>query len=108
MLYQYPDLNREKIKHFGCPVGTLTSELAKLKHAAQKDATKLFSLFRFWLKSQFQLLGHMKNADELAMHLLARSQGVATMACAFNDEKFIKQEVTQLYEWLDHYVDSAT
>jgi len=84
-------MNRAKIKRFGCPVGTLTAELTKLNHAAQEDANKLFTLFRIWLKNQFSQLGYKKNADELAMHLLARSQGVAILASAFNDEKFIYQ-----------------
>jgi len=98
--------NRAKIKLFGCPVGTLTTELSKLNHPAQDDANQLFTLFRTWLKQQFKLLGHNKEADELAMHLLARSQGIATLASAFNDEKFIKQEVNNLYLWLDDYSDS--
>ena len=96
-------MNRAKIKRFGCPVGTLTMELTKLDHPAQEDASKLFSLFRAWLKGQFKQLGYKKNADDLAMHLLARSQGVAALASAFNDEKFIKQEVNDLYLWLDQY-----
>jgi len=100
-------MNQAKIKRFGCPVGTLTTELTKLNHEAQEDANKLFTLFRSWLKHQFQQLGYKKNADELAMHLLARSQGVATLASAFNDEKFIKQEVNHLYEWLGKYTDSV-
>ncbi|VAW52448.1 Transcriptional regulator, AcrR family [hydrothermal vent metagenome] len=100
-------VNRAKIKHFGCPVGTLTSELTKLNHTAQEDANKIFTLFRIWLKNQFKQLGHNKSADELAMHLLARSQGVATLASAFNDEKFIKQEVKRLHEWLAQYTDNA-
>jgi len=100
-------MNRAKIKRFGCPVGTLTMELTKLNHSAQEDANELFTLFRTWLKNQFMQLGYKKNADELAMHVLARSQGVATLASAFNDEKFIKQEVNHLYEWLAQYTDNA-
>lgn len=100
-------LNRAKIKRYGCPVGTLTSELTKLNHSAQEDANKLFSLFRSWLKKQFQELGHKKDADELAMSLLARSQGIATLASAFNDEKFIKQEVKSLNQWLEKFTDKS-
>jgi AcrR family transcriptional regulator len=100
-------VNRAKIKHFGCPVGTLTSELTKLNHTAQDEANKIFTLFRIWLKNQFKQLGYKKSADKLAMHLLARSQGIATLASAFNDEKFIKQEVKLLHEWLAQYTDNA-
>ena len=92
--------NRAKIKRYGCPVGTLCVELAKLDHASQAEANKLFTLFRCWLRRQFTLLGRKTDADDLAMHLLARSQGVATLANAFHDEKFIKQEVKQMCDWL--------
>lgn len=95
-------MNQAKIKQYGCPVGTLCGELAKLDHASQADANRLFILFRDWLQRQFELLGHASNADELAMHLLARSQGVATLANAFHDEAFIDQEVRQMDAWLDN------
>jgi TetR/AcrR family transcriptional regulator, transcriptional repressor for nem operon len=93
--------NRAEIKRYGCPLGTLSSELAKLNHSAQGEAKALFTLFRTWLRRQFTLLGRKKDADALAMHLLARSQGVATLANAYCDEKFIRQEVQQLYDWLE-------
>ncbi|WP_120497247.1 TetR/AcrR family transcriptional regulator [Kiloniella sp. EL199] len=96
--------NRDEILNYGCPVGTLTTELAKLKHASRDEANALFTLFRDWLKEQFILLGRSKDADDLAMHLLARSQGVATLASAFHDAKFIDQEVAQMCDWLNTYV----
>ncbi len=99
--------NRSKIKRFGCPVGTLTSELAKLNHGAQSEANKLFALFRTWLCRQFTQLGRTSDADALAMHLLARSQGVATLANAFQSEKFVKQEVKQMCDWLDECVQGV-
>lgn len=92
--------NQAKIKLYGCPVGTLTNELAKLGHASQAEANKLFTLFRTWLRKQFTLLGRAADADQLAMHLLGRSQGVATLANAFRDERFIAYEVEQMLAWL--------
>ena len=93
--------NRALILRFGCPVGTLCSELAKLEHAARPEANMLFSLFRVWLRRQFELLGRSSDADVLALHVLARSQGVATLANAFGDESFIKREVKGMHAWLD-------
>ena len=92
--------NRADIKRYGCPVGTLCSELAKLNHASQGEANQLFTLFRTWLRRQFALLGREADADALAMHLLARSQGVATLASAFRDETFIRREVDEMCDWL--------
>jgi TetR/AcrR family transcriptional repressor of nem operon len=100
-------MNRAKIKSYGCPVGTLCTELAKLEHASQAEANQLFTLFRSWLRQQFTQLGRKADADELAMHLLARSQGVATLANAFHDEKFIKQEVKLMEDWLAAYIPST-
>ncbi|MFH1806079.1 MAG: TetR/AcrR family transcriptional regulator [Pseudomonadota bacterium] len=100
-------VNQDKIKRYGCPVGTLCSELAKLEHAALGDANKLFSLFRAWLCRQFSLLGCRDDANGLAMHLLARSQGVATLASAFHDEKFIAQEVADMQGWLQSCIQNA-
>ena len=99
--------NRADIKRYGCPVGTLCSELMKLNHASQGEANKLFTLFRTWLRRQFTLLGRKADSDKLAMHLLARSQGVATLASAFHEEKFIRQEVEQMCEWLRSCSESA-
>ena len=99
--------NADKIKRSGCPVGTLTSELAKLNHEAQGAAGQLFTLFRTWLARQFTEMGHAQHADVLAMHLLARSQGVATLANAFEDDDFVRQEVEGMQAWLERIAEQA-
>lgn len=93
--------NRAKIMLYGCPVGTLCNELAKLDHLARTQAGAIFALFRDWLSREFVRLDRSADADALAMQLLARSQGVATLASAFRDEDFIRREVAQMHAWLD-------
>jgi TetR/AcrR family transcriptional regulator, transcriptional repressor for nem operon len=93
--------NRAKIMLYGCPVGTLCAELAKLDHAAQAGANKILGLFRDWLRHQFAALGRETDAEALAMHLLARSQGVAALANVFRDERFIRSEVDQMCAWVE-------
>ncbi|PST20673.1 TetR/AcrR family transcriptional regulator [Mesorhizobium plurifarium] len=97
-------VNGDKIKLYGCPIGTLTSELAKLNHAAQAEASSLFMLFRTWLRRQFEDLGREADADALAMHLLSRSQGAATLFNAFQDPEFVQREVNQMKDWLNGIV----
>lgn len=96
-------MNAPAIRRNGCPVGTLCTELAKLGHPALPHANTLFSLFRDWLREQFLQLGGRAAADAegLSMHLLARSQGIATLANAFDDAEFIRHEISQLHGWLD-------
>ncbi|WP_415401292.1 TetR/AcrR family transcriptional regulator [Tateyamaria sp. SN3-11] len=94
-------MNNKKIRSFGCPVGTLFSELAKLDHPGGSGARELFDLFRIWLRHRFKEMGRVTDADDLAMHILARSQGAATLANAYPDEPFLEAEVAQMLAWLD-------
>ena len=101
-------VNGNDIRRYGCPVGTLCTELAKLRHGARGDANEVFTLFRAWLARQFVLLGHEAEADALAMHVLAWSQGVATLANAFREDDFVEREVERMCEWLEPYERGGT
>lgn len=95
--------DRADIQDHGCPVGTLTTELAKPEHAVPGRAGCLFTLFRGWLREQFALLAPAEQADGLAMHVLAFGQGVAVTANAFRDEAFVRREVDRMRDWLHTY-----
>ncbi|AAV95180.1 TetR/AcrR family transcriptional regulator [Ruegeria pomeroyi] len=101
-------MNRAKITRYGCPVGSLCTELSKLDHAAQGQANGLFTLFRDWLQRQFAEAGCTTEAPALAMHLLARSQGAATLAQSFHDEGFLRSEVADMHRWLDNTLPMTT
>jgi TetR/AcrR family transcriptional regulator, transcriptional repressor for nem operon len=93
--------NRAKIMAHGCPVGTLCNELAKLDHGARGEAARIFTLFRSWLARQFAALGRADDADALALHILMRSQGAATLASAFRNENLLRGEVADMDAWLE-------
>ena len=99
--------NRTKIMAHGCPVGTLSNELAKLDHSAKDKAVGLFSLFGDWLARQFTALGREAEAEALALHVLMRSQGVATLATAFREEDFIRREIADMDAWLQAQCPAA-
>lgn len=99
--------NRQEIMAFGSPMGTLCAELTKLEHGAMNAANGLFTLFRTWLAGQFRALGRERDADALAMHLLARSQGVATVANALHDKACIDREVMRMHAWLGSIAATA-
>lgn len=100
--------NGEAIRRSGCPAGTLASELAKLDHPLVAEARGVLGLFREWLRAQFEALGHGDRSDALAMHVLAFSQGVATLLNAFGDEAFAEREVERLLAWLTALRPGAT
>ena len=94
--------NKSKIKHYGCPVGTLTTELQKLDHSAHEHAVEIFVMFKNWLVAQLKSAGKKGNeAEQISLHLLARSQGVATVFNAIKNERFLRAEVDSLETWLD-------
>ena len=84
----------------GCPVGTLCSELAKDESGLQKISRAVFSLMRSWLREQFEAL-NCSNADNKAMDMLARIQGITVMASAFGDRDFIHRSLSELQVWID-------
>ncbi|WP_444897861.1 TetR/AcrR family transcriptional regulator [Microbulbifer sp. EKSA008] len=95
--------NWDKVRDFGCPIGTLSNELAKLNHISREDANKIFTLFREWLRMQFTQLNPDIDADNLSLKVLSWSQGVATMANAFQDKGFVEHEVKKMCSWVDTF-----
>lgn len=93
--------NQAKIMRHGCPVGTLCMELAKLGHPGQGEANAILDLFRVWLRGQFRQMGLGKEADAFALHLLARSQGVAMLAQFLRNKNFVQQEVALMSAWVE-------
>lgn len=93
--------NWSKIETWGCPVGTLTTELAKLNHPGHDRAARVFALFRDWLREQFAAMGREADADELALEVLTFSQGAATVGNAFHDRAYVSRRVDRMCAWLD-------
>lgn len=91
---------RDDLLQSGCPIGTLTSELAKDAPSLQEKASQAFALLRDWLRQQFEVVG-VEKADELAMDLLAKMQGVTVLACAFKDAAFIERSHREIKDWIN-------
>lgn len=100
--------NRDDIENYGCPVGTLTNELAKLGHPARAQAIGIFELFRSWLREQFEALGRSADADDLALHMLMFSQGAATLSNALGERDYVQREVDRLDAWLTRQFSDTT
>lgn len=90
----------DEVLSYGCPMGTLNSELGKVQHNLQAITKKQFDVFEQWIKKQFQEMGCSKKASELSMHLMVRTQGIATMAYIHHDKRLIQREMKLVTRWL--------
>jgi len=91
---------RDELARFGCPVGTLTSELHKDPGPLAKHSTLLYEHALTWIAAQFAALGHRRDARSLALHLLSATQGVSLLAHAFHDPQLIVTEAARLKAWI--------
>lgn len=92
------------LTRYGCPIGTLNTELGKDRPELQRSARALFDLFRDWLAEQFRALGSSSDeAIALALHLLGRAQGVAVIAHVYQDTELLQREVAQMETWIRQF-----
>lgn len=88
---------KESLKEYGCPMGTLTAEFSKYEPELYAIVLPMFERFREWLTAQYLLMGTTKKAaDEKAMTLLSRVQGIAVVTHAFKDTSFLQKEIEKL------------
>jgi len=93
--------NREDLSRYGCPIGSLSTELGKETHTHKESARRLFDLFRDWLTVQFSALGDPQLARARALHLLGRTEGISLMGHVYNDPDFIAAETEIVEQWID-------
>ena len=100
MLSNMLEHRQDDLIQSGCPIGSLCTELAKDEPALHEKSKQAFVLLRNWIKLQFESLG-LNNADDLAMDLLAKLQGVSVLACAFKDIEYIKRSHNEIKDWIN-------
>ena len=91
----------DAIMRYGCPMGTLNTELGKDQDELQQQAENLFKIFENWLSDQFAELGYAGEAYELALRLMSMGQGINVMAHVHNDPGFLRREKERLDRWVD-------
>lgn len=98
---------KDNLKAFGCPMGTLTAEFSKNEPELYEITLPMFQLYRRWLKEQFILLGlSQEEADEESISLLSRVQGVAMIVHAFKEQEVLEREILKVKAYIDSLVES--
>jgi AcrR family transcriptional regulator len=107
-LHRFIDIlsnSADAIMRYGCPMGTLNTELGKDQGDLQEQAENLFKIFENWLSDQFAELGYAGRARELALRLMAFGQGINVMAHVHSDPAFLRREKEHLMQWVDRLAD---
>jgi TetR/AcrR family transcriptional regulator, transcriptional repressor for nem operon len=93
--------NREEAARRGCPTGTLAMELRKRPDdALSTEAAAVYRRMLDWITHQFREIGR-PDPDQLAMTLVAHSEGMAMMSNIFSDPEIVTREGARLLHWLD-------
>lgn len=96
-----PFVELENVISYGCPMGSLNTELGKTQRELQLISKEQYNIFLAWLKTQFKKLVPDQNANHLAMHLLVMTQGLAVMSQSYQDKSIVRRELKLIENWLD-------
>jgi hypothetical protein len=85
---------------YGCPLGTLCSELDKREDGLERTAGKLMELSIDWAERQFRSMGR-RDARDLAVALIAAYQGISLLTNTFREPELMVREGRRLERWID-------
>ena len=91
---------RDLAARYGCPTGTLASELDKRDDGLNREIADVMRRLLDWAEGQFQEMGR-SDARELAFALVAAYQGISLLTNAFRDPELMATEGRRLERWID-------
>jgi AcrR family transcriptional regulator len=90
----------EKVAQYGCPLGSLCSELDKRVKESSLPVAELMRLPIEWAEGQFRSLGR-PDAHDLAFDLLAAYEGSALLANTMHDPTVLSRAARRIDHWID-------
>ncbi|MGO9973530.1 MAG: TetR/AcrR family transcriptional regulator [Solirubrobacteraceae bacterium] len=96
LLVSQPD----RVARYGCPRGSLCSELEKQDSDLARACAELMHTPIVWIEQQFKAMGR-RDARDLAFALLASYEGMALLANTFRDPELLVREGRRLERWID-------
>jgi AcrR family transcriptional regulator len=98
--------HRELIARYGCPFGTLATELDKRADGLDRSAAEVMGTMAGWAERQFRCMGR-DDARDLAIALVASYQGISLLANTFRDPELMLTEGRRLERWIDSLASDA-
>jgi AcrR family transcriptional regulator len=90
----------DRVVLYGCPRGSLCSELDKQDNDLAQACRELMHTPIDWIEQQFKAMGR-RDARDLAFALLASYEGMALLANTFRDPELMVREARRLERWID-------
>ncbi|TCO44811.1 TetR/AcrR family transcriptional regulator [Actinocrispum wychmicini] len=94
------DQMRDVVARYGCPFGTLVSELDRRDDGIDVEAAEPIQRILDWTETQFRHLTP-RHARENAIALVAGVQGGALLANSMRDPSLMTGQVRHLERWID-------
>jgi AcrR family transcriptional regulator len=91
---------------YGCPHGTLSTELAKHAEGVDPLAIQLMQIQLSWAEQQFRAMGR-RDAHDLAVELLVGYQGSAVLTNALAEPDLMARQARRLEKWIDGLADTG-
>ena len=92
--------NDEDVAQKGCPLGCLSQDLVKADGRFEDDRSRLFAKQLDWFEEQFREAGKGDEARDLAVHLLASTQGASAVCQALGQPEVLSRELRRSREWV--------
>jgi TetR/AcrR family transcriptional regulator, transcriptional repressor for nem operon len=90
----------EIVADYGCPLGSLCSELDKRVRESSLPAAELMRLPIEWAEDQLRSLGR-PDARDLAFDLMAVYEGSALLANTMHDPSVLSRAARRISHWID-------
>ena len=91
---------RDLAARYGCPQGSLCSELDKRDDGLDRSCAVLIRLPIDWAELQFRSMGR-RDARDLAVALIAAFQGAALLTNTFRDPQLLVRQSRRLERWIE-------
>jgi AcrR family transcriptional regulator len=91
----------EVVAQYGCPLGSLCSEIDKRLDASDFASAELMRTIVAWAEAQYQDLGQGAESRGLALDLLAAYQGAALLTNTLRDPKILSSAARRLERRID-------
>lgn len=92
--------HRDVTSQYGCPYGTLSSELSKRAEGSDPLAGPLMRIQIDWAEQQLDAMGR-RDAHDLAVELVASYEGITVLTSTLGQPELMARHLRRLQRWIE-------